>query len=286
MAIAAYAWHKKIIKGKDNQLRFLATDYAALITQLEKSHAESIVHGMEDESVDKEEIGKKEKAIQKQINKVTRQAINHCLQNGAYTDEKLSECKYVYQEISLQEKTSGGSVEGFRNIKWGLKAMTIIGSRISWTIADAASVDAANEGAINIVDYQIENLLEKSIESAESKVSSDTIANWIKEGLDNPLVTHSMKQRSSILFPDRYQSLLFADLEENANIDKEFENIVAEVGDKYLDLLQWALENLDGAYVSQCDSAFRKAIEERNFDAARDIVLALAQIRALGQNKS
>ena len=110
--------------------------------------------------------------------------------------------------------------------------MTIIGSRISWTIADAASVDAVNEGPVNIVDCQIENLLAHSIESAESKVSSDTIANWIKEGLSNTLVTHSMKLRSSILFPDRYLNLIFGDLKGQPNTDKEIDNIYAEVGEK------------------------------------------------------
>lgn len=36
--------------------------------------------------------------------------------------------------------------------------MTIIGSRISWTKADAASIDAADESSVDIVDHQIETL--------------------------------------------------------------------------------------------------------------------------------
>jgi hypothetical protein len=50
-----------------------------------------MIHGLEDEIVDKEEISKEEKAIQKKINKLTRHAIYQCIQNGAYTEEKLSE---------------------------------------------------------------------------------------------------------------------------------------------------------------------------------------------------
>ena len=258
------------------------------ITQLEKSHAESMAHDMGDEIVDKEEMGTKEKAIQKQINKITKHAISRCIQNGAYTDEKFSRHKYVFQEISLQESNAGGPVDSFRDVKWGLKAMTIIGSRISWTIADAASVDAANEGAVNIVDYQIENLLAKCIASAESKFSSDTIANWIKEGLDNPLVTHSMKGRSAILFPDRYLNSIFSDLEGDLNINKEMENIYAEVGgeENYYELTQWAT-NHETDYVNQYNAAIGNAIIiQRNFEAARDLVLALDQIRKLSQDKS
>lgn len=46
IASATYVRHKQIVIDKDNKLRYLATNYTGLTTQLEKSHAEFMIHDL------------------------------------------------------------------------------------------------------------------------------------------------------------------------------------------------------------------------------------------------
>ena len=275
----AFVWHKRIVKNKDAQLRFLAVDYAALITQLEQSHAISMISDMQDEKVDESDMSKKEKAVQKQVNKITTWAANRCLENGAYSDETISTGKYVFTNQEAENTKADTQL---------LMQLVSQAARISWTIADAASVDAANEGAVNIVDYQLEFLIATYLEGFEEKYGFENVLNCVKAGLHFVQVSSEMRERSRTLFPKKYQDKLFSDEPEQVDDEAGMNWVYYEVGgeERFDDLLNWGALNFGGEDWDKFKASYSKACDENDYDRIKNLILYVDEIRKANESKN
>lgn len=277
--VLAFVWHKRIVKNKDAQLRFLAVDYAALMTQLEQSHAISMISDMQDEKVDESDMSKKQKAVQKQINKIMTWAANRCLENGAYSDEIIAAGKYVFTNQQAENTKSDNQL---------LMQLVSQAARISWTIADAASVDAANEGAVNIVNYQLEVLIAGYLEGFEETYGFDNVLNCVKTGLHFVQVSNEMRERIRILFPEKYQDKLFLNGPEQVDDEAGMNWVYYEVGgeERFDDLLDWGALNFGAEDWDKFKESYSKACDENDYDRIKNLILYVDEIRKLNESKN
>ena len=274
VAIAALFWHRKLLAEKELELNIMCNQYANLLCMHSRYDFEETIKYFKEGYVDGMDLGKKEKKRAKKLSKLKLKFISKHLEDGAYSPENIAKGKYI---LSSEES------ENRRNEYAALSQLVSQAARISWTIADAASIDAANEGAVNIVDYQLESLISKYLNTFETRYEFDYIINCIRDGLNYTQVTHPMKERSYILFPKKYQDELFSIEDDELDNEKEMEKIYFELGGekKFGAILNWGSLNLGKEDWEKFKTTYAKACDENDHETLKNLMLAIEQIQIL-----
>ena len=272
IAIAALYWHRKLLTEKEVELNIMCSQYTYLLCMFSRYDFDETVKYFEEEYVDGMDLGKKEKKRAKKLSRLKLKFIAAHLEDGAYSPENIAKGKYI---LTNEES------ENRRNEYAALSQLVSQAARVSWTIADAASVDAANESAVNIVDYQLESLISKYIDTFETRYELDYIINCIRDGLNYMQVTQPMKERSYILFPKKYQDEIFSIEDDELDDEKEMEKVYFELGgeEKFDAILNWGSLNLGKEDWDKFKATYAKACDENDYETLKNLMLAIEQIQ-------